>query len=198
LCRTEYRAAFEAPTAVLERYGISASPLCLAHFVAQIMHETGALTLLFEDLDYSAQRLVTVWPGRFRPRGPLDPRVYAHEPRKLADAVYAGRLGNLHPDDGYTFRGRGLLQLTGKDSYARATTILRESAGSVPDFTREPDAVLGKDWCLAVAAAHWKQSGCNEAADRDDVEQVAHLINGGTVGMAARKAWYDRTRAIWH
>ena len=196
-CLPAYRAAFGDAAQVLGCFAINASSLRLAHFMAQVMHETGALTLLYEDLDYSTRRLPLVWPTRFMPRGPLDPRAYAHEPRKLANAVYAGRLGNVGADDGYTFRGRGLLQLTGKDSYARATTALCKYAAAVPDFTRDPDAVLLPVWCLPVAAAHWQGRGCNAAADRDAIEAAARMINGGAAGMAQRHAWYRRTRAIW-
>lgn len=196
-CLPVYRAAFGDAARVLEWFAINASSLRLAHFMAQVMHETGALTLLYEDLDYSPRRLPKVWPMRFLPRGPLDPHAYAHKPRQLANAVYAGRLGNVDVDDGYTFRGRGLLQLTGKDSYARAATALCKYAPAVPDFTRDPDAVLLPAWCLPVAAAHWQGRGCNAAADRDDIEAAARLINGGAAGMAQRRAWYRRTRAIW-
>jgi putative chitinase len=196
-CLPAYRHAFAPAAAVLERYAISSGPLRLAHFVGQVLHETGGLTLLYEDLDYSAARLALVWPGRFRPRGPLDPAAYAHNPRKLANTVYAGRLGNVEPDDGYTFRGRGMLQLTGKDSYARATTYFSK-APAAPDLVRQPDAVLAPAWALAVAAAHWQARGCNEAADRDDVVHVTHLINGGAVGMPERRAWCARAKAIWH
>jgi putative chitinase len=196
-CEAVYSAAFDDADATLARFEVNASAVRLAHFVAQVMHETGALTLLYEDLDYSAQRLVLVWPGRFRPRGPLDPADYAHQPRRLANAVYAGRLGNKDPEDGFTFRGRGLLQLTGKDSYALATTTLSAALPDVPDFTRVPDALLDPRWCLAAAAAHWQRRGCNQAADSDNVVKVAHLINGGAVGMPERIAWTKRTKAIW-
>ncbi len=201
-CLPTYRAAFNGQhPQVLAHFGINTTPRRLAHFVAQVMHETGALTCLEEDLDYSAARLVAVWPTRFRPRGPLVPAEYAHNPRKLANAVYGGRLGNLDPDDGYSFRGRGLMQLTGKDSYARAATTLFAYAPQVPaqlpDFVRDPGAVLTPAWCLPAAAAHWHVRGCNLAADRDDVDAVAHRINGGAVGMRERHAWYARTRALW-
>ena len=106
---------------------------------------------LCEDLDYSAARLPVVLSLRLLPRGQLVPGDYAHNPRKLANAVNGGRLGNVDPDDGYRFRGRGILQLTGKDSYARVTTSLHRQGAAPPDFAREPDAILMPAWGLRVA-----------------------------------------------
>ncbi|MFP5391327.1 MAG: glycoside hydrolase family 19 protein, partial [Gammaproteobacteria bacterium] len=185
-CHPLYRAAFGLADAALSHYGISASAARLAHFVAQVMHETGGLTLLTEDLDYSAERLRAVWPLRFAPRGMLDANDYAHRPEALAEAVYGGRLGNSAPGDGYKFRGRGILQLTGKDSYARVTTSLSEWSGPVPDFRADPDAVLSPSWCVAVGTAHWHLRRCNEAADRGDLATVARLLNGGEIGLRER------------
>lgn len=195
-CLLEYRAAFERAGTALERFGVNTA-LRMAHFMAQVMHETGGLTMLVEDLDYSAARLPVVWPPRFRPGGPLDPLEYAHNPRKLANAVYGGRLGNADPDDGFRFRGRGMMQLTGKDSYARATTFLSGQGVTPPDFTRDPDAVLTPLWAVPVAASHWQGAGCNEAADCNDIMLVTRLLNGGSVGMRERVRWYRRTRALW-
>lgn len=195
--RSSYRDAFAAGQGVLDQFGISSSPLRVAHFMAQILHESGGFTIQFENLNYSAERLPKVWPKRFRPTGSLDPAAFAHNPRKLANEVYGGRMGNTAPDDGYTFRGRGLLQLTGKESYAQATTILRDSFADVPDFVATPDAVIGSDWCLRVAAAEWFAKGCNALADKDSIQAVTKAINGGLIGLADRREWLKRTKAIW-
>jgi len=196
-CGAAYRAALAIGQPVLDYYGISARALRVVHFFAQVLHETGALTLQFENLNYSAARLREIWPNRFRPRGPLKAAHYAHRPQRLANVVYGGRLGNVAPGDGYLFRGRGLLQLTGKDGYAHATTLLRQVWHAVPDLTRDPDAVVAAAWCLQVAAAEWQSRGCNEAADQDDVALVTKLINGGSIGLAERIVWTDKTRAVW-
>lgn len=196
-CGAAYRDAFDKGQAVLDYYGISESALRVAHFMAQMLHESGALTLQYENLRYSPERLPRIWPQRFRPLGPLDPRKYAWNPEKLANEVYKGRMGNVRPGDGYLYRGRGMLQLTGKDSYARATTILKRSMPAAPDLTREPDAVVSAEWCLHVAAGAWQARGCNEAADRDDVARVTFLINGGAIGLAERIIWTSKTRAVW-
>lgn len=196
-CSGAYRSAFETGRAVLERYGISDKPRRVAHFLAQMLHESGALTLQYENLRYSPERLPKIWPRRFRPLGPLDPRKYAWNPEKLANEVYRGRMGNVKPGDGYLYRGRGMLQLTGKDSYARATAILQASVPGAPDLTREPDAVVSAEWSLHVAAGAWQAHGCNAAADLDDVAKVTFLINGGAIGLAERILWTGKTRAVW-
>jgi putative chitinase len=196
-CGAAYRDAFGKGQSVLDYYGISENALRVAHFMAQMLHESGALTLQYENLRYSPERLPRIWPQRFRPLGALDPRKYAWNPQKLANEVYKGRMGNVQPGDGYLYRGRGMLQLTGKDSYARATTILKRSMPGAPDLTREPDAVVSAAWCLHVAAGAWQARGCNEAADRDDVARVSMLINGGDIGLAERIIWTSKTRALW-
>jgi putative chitinase len=196
-CGAVYRAALAIGQPVLDYYGVSANPLRVAHFFAQVLHETGALTLQFENLNYSARRLRAIWPARFRPRGPHKAANYAHRPQKLGNLVYGGRLGNVAPGDGYLFRGRGLLQLTGKDGYAHATTLLHAVWPAAPDLTREPDAVVSAAWCLQVAAAQWQARGCNEAADQDDVAMVTRMINGGDIGLAERIVWTGKTRAVW-
>jgi putative chitinase len=192
-----YREAFRAGQPVLDRWGISASTLRVAHFLAQVLHESQALTVDYENLRYSAQRLAQVWPSRFRPQGPLDPAVYARDPRKLANLVYGGRMGNVKPDDGYTYRGRGMLQLTGRSAYARASAIVRAVAPQAPDFVAHPDAVLDPRWCLEVAAATWSDKGCNELADADKLDELTRRINGAGNGLAERGEWCRCAGKIW-
>ena len=196
--RSSYRDAFQAGQAVLDRFAISDTALRVAHFMAQVLHESDAFTIQFENLNYSPERLPKVWPKRFQPTGPLDPAAFAHNPERLAAEVYGGRMGNAAPGDGFTYRGRGLLQLTGKDSYAEATAILRESFPDVPDFTSNPDAVISSEWCLRVAAAEWSAKGCNDLADNDSINSITEAINGGLIGLAERTEWAKRTKFIWH
>lgn len=196
-CDAVYSAAFAVGQAVLERYGIADSRLRVIHFLAQILHETGGLALKFENLRYSPARLPAVWPSRFHPLGSLDPHQYAYQPEKLANAVYGGRMGNVAQGDGFLYRGRGMLQLTGKDSYARATTILQLRSPDAPDLTLQPDAVCSAEWSLHVAAAEWAARGCNCAADCDDLEQVTRCINGGVIGLSERAAWRARVRPLF-
>ena len=83
--RSSYREAFQKGQAVLDQYKISETPLRVAHFMAQVLHETGGLAIQFENLNYSAERLPKVWPSRFKPKGPLNPADYANNPQKLAN-----------------------------------------------------------------------------------------------------------------
>ncbi|MBJ7310798.1 glycoside hydrolase family 19 protein [Rugamonas sp. CCM 8940] len=196
--RSSYREAFQNGQQVVDRYAISQTPLRLAHFLAQVLHESGALTVQFENLNYSAPRLPVVWPQRFHPKGPLDPLQFANNPERLANEVYGGRMGNAAPGDGFLYRGRGLLQLTGKDSYAEATRDLRKIDPHAPDFVVMPDNVVAAPWCLSVAAAEWLAKGCNALADADNIDKVTQAINGGSVGLEERREWLLRTKAIWH
>lgn len=195
--RSSYRAAFAAGQPVLDKGEISASPRRVAHFMAQVLHETGGLTILVENLNYSAKRLPQVWPSRFQPRGPLDPTLYAHNAEKLANEVYGGRMGNSAPGDGYRYRGRGLLQLTGREAYRQMTTALRRYQPTAPDFEADPEQVLNPAWSLPVAVGTWVWKGCNPMADLDSVEKVTRKINGGQIGIADRKEWLRRCKAVW-
>lgn len=195
--RSSYREAFSNGQALFDRSGISANRLRIAHFMAQILHESGGLSIQFENLNYSAPRLPIVWPSRFKPKGPLDPVAYAHNPQKLANEVYGGRMGNSAPNDGYTYRGRGLMQLTGKASYVAATKTLRQFDSSAPDFVENPDEVISAAWCLHIAVAEWVEKGCNALADQDRIKAITRAINGGQIGLASRMEWARKTKAVW-
>jgi len=196
--RSSYRQGFGQAQDVLARFQISDNALRVAHFMAQVLQESGGLTLQFENLNYSAQRLPVVWPNRFQPKGPLDPAQFAHNPEKLADEVYGGEMGNTAPGDGWMYRGRGLIQITGKGEYAAVTATLREtlSAGA-PDLVASPDDAIGAAWCVAVAAAVWDEKGCNALADQDAIKTITYRINGGYVGLAEREEWLLKTKAVW-
>jgi len=195
--RSSYREAFQNGQALLDQCGISTSPLRVAHFMAQVLHETGGLAIQVESLNYSPERLPKVWPSRFKPTGPLDPAAFAHDQQKLGNEVYGGRMGNTAANDGFTYRGRGLLQLTGRDSYQEATKTLRAQNPAAPDFVVAPDEVFGAQWCLAVAAAEWASKGCNAFADQDDIRKVTRAINGGLIGLSDRMEWLRLTKAVW-
>jgi putative chitinase len=197
--RSSYRQGFDQAKPVLAAYGISDNALRIAHFMAQVLHESDGLTSQFENLNYSAPRLPVVWPTRFKPGGPLDPAQYAHNPEKLANTVYGGRMGNTAPGDGYLYRGRGIIQLTGKSEYSAITKSLRvKFPSNAPDLVASPDEAVGATWCVAAAAAVWDQKGCNALADEDAIKRITFRINGGYVGLAKREDWLLRTKAIWH
>lgn len=195
--RTSYREAFQNGQIVLDAFGIADNPLRVAHFMAQILHESGGLAIQFENLNYSAARLPQVWPTHFLPKGPLDPAQYAHNPQRLANEVYGRRMGNSQPGDGFAFRGRGLLQLTGRERYAEVSRIVRTQDSKAPDFTLDPDAVIRSEWCLKVAAAVWSAKKCNQLADKDSVRTVTKAINGGLIGLNERTEWLHRTKNVW-
>ena len=195
--RSSYREAFQNGQPLLDQFSISDAPLRVAHFMAQVLHESGGLANQIESLNYSAERLPKVWPSRFKPTGPLDPADFAHNQEKLGNEVYGGRMGNTGPNDGFTYRGRGLLQLTGKDSYQEATVILRAHNPAAPDFVATPDAVFSAQWCLAVAAAEFASKGCNALADEDDIRKVTKAINGGLIGLSDRTERLRLTKAVW-
>jgi putative chitinase len=195
--RSSYRTAFENGLGLLDQAGISASPLRVAHFMAQVLHESTGLSVQVESLNYSPQRLPVVWPSRFKPKGALDPAAFAHNQEKLGNEVYGGRMGNDQPGDGFRYRGRGLLQLTGKDSYREATTTLRGQNPAAPDLVVAPDEVFSPQWALAVAAATWAAKGCNALADQDSVQRVTRAINGGLIGLSDRMEWLRQTKAVW-
>ena len=195
--RTSYREAFQDGQPTLDACKISESPLRVVHFMAQVLHESAGLTIQFENLNYSADRLPQVWPSRFQPKGPLDPADYAHNPQKLANEMYGARMGNTEANDGYTYRGRGLLQITGKDSYAQATHMLRARDPTAPDFLAFPDEVIASAWCLGVAAGEWEAKGCNALADLDNISRITRAVNGGLIGLADRTEWAKRAKAVW-
>lgn len=175
---------FSAPlTAAMARWGID-TPLRQAAFLAQVSHESGRLTTLSENLNYSAQRLCAVWPSRFP--SPASAQPFANNPQALANKVYGGRMGNTAPDDGWRYRGRGLKQLTGKSNYTAYQQASGKPVLAQPDLLLEPDAASDS------AAWFWHANGCNALADRQDWKALTARINGGTLGLAERVALTQR------
>ena len=171
----------------LSVYGILQNRLRLEHFLAQILHESGGFRVLVENLNYSALRMTQVWPSRFPTVESAQP--YAHQPRLLANKVYGGRLGNVDPDDGWRYCGRGLLQLTGRGSYKR----VGERLGL--DLVHDPDLVLQPTFALVVAGTVWSLALASVAADADHLARVTKAINGGQIGVVDRQRWLTKVRA---
>ena len=187
--RSSYRQAFDAAYNVLAHYGINANGLRLSHFMAQVLHETGGLTVLVEDMNYRAERIVQVWPSRFR--SVEEARPYAHNPSKLANKVYGGRMGNVRQGDGWRFIGRGLLQITGRESYEKYGRALGINLADNPDLALDPS------WVLKIAAEEWTASNCSTHADADNVRRVTRCINGGLIGLSSRQNWLIKAKRIW-
>lgn len=170
----------------LERYQINNSNR-ICSFLAQVGHESGEFNRMEESLNYSMQRLRAVWPARFLSDAEALP--YAHKPEALANRVYANRLGNgdKRSGDGYRYRGRGLIQLTGRSNYTAAS----EALGL--DLVADPDLLLQKPAAAMSAAWFWNRRGLNALADDEtddndleDFAKITRLINGGEIGVEQR------------
>ena len=151
-----------------------------ACFIGQCQHESANFTKLEEGLNYSATRLMAVWPSRF-PN--LDvANQYANNPQKLANKVYGGRMGNVEDGDGWKYHGRGLIQLTGKDNYANC------GSGLGVDLVGDPDRLLDPQYAALSAGWFWNKKGLNALADTQDYDTMTKRINGGLIGLDDRKA----------
>lgn len=193
--KLEYVTAFNDEGALLATAGIT-TPLRLAHFMAQALHETGGLTFKIESGRYSEKTLGQMWDsGNWRRYFKDRAACVAMAKQCKEDAgialfslVYGNRMGNGAPDtgDGWTYRGRGIIQTTGRESYRK----FGKRCGV--DFEQEPDLVIAGEHALKPALAEWADRNCNAAADQNDIERVTRLINGGTVGLEARKARFAK------
>jgi putative chitinase len=195
--KPNYVKAFQLGDELLAEHGIT-TPLRLTHFMAQVMHETGGLTLLVESGNYSKGALGKMWDAGnwrryFSDRDgcvKMADSCRADKGEALFNLVYGGRMGNGPPTsgDGWKYRGRGVLQTTGRYSYAK----FAKRCG-VP-FELDPDLVFHEEHALKPALAEWKDKGINAAADADDIKVVTKKINGGLNGIPDRKAWFAK---IW-
>jgi putative chitinase len=168
-----------------------------AAFLAQIAHESGELRRLVENLNYSANRLMQVWPKRFPTLEKAER--YAGNPQKLANYVYADRLGNGDEasGDGWKFRGRGLIQLTGRGNYRRAAQDLGLPLEQQPELLEQPEGA-------ALSAAYfWRSHGLNELADdknndndEEDFVTISIRINGGRAGLNERKRYWQKAKGV--
>ena len=152
------------------------------NFLGQVVHESAMLERIEENLSYSAQRLCQVWPRRFPTLASAQP--FARNPRALANKVYGGRLGNTAPDDGWTYRGRGLIQITGRDNYRQMQHIT-----GMP-LLDEPDLLLEQEPALRASIAWWEESVPDELLG--DVMRVTRVVNGGTIGLEHRQQLTQR------
>ena len=164
---------------VFVKYDIG-TPKRQAAFIGQCAVESANFTRLQENLNYSAQRLTQVWPSRFPNINMAES--YAHSPEKLADFVYAGRMGNLQDGDGWKFHGRGLIQLTGRENYANC------GSGVGVDLIDNPDLLLTPKYAALSAGWFWNKKGLNALADTQEYGAMTRRINGGLTGLDERIA----------
>jgi putative chitinase len=159
------------------------TPLRLAHFLAQCGHESGGFRATQENLNYSAKGLAGIFKKYFPTEAAAAP--YARQPQKIASKVYGNRMGNgpESTGEGYKFRGRGYIQLTGKENY----TAFGKSIGE--DMTVNPDVVASK-YALLSAAWFFSKNGLHKMADEGAsdlvVTKITKRVNGGTIGLPDR------------
>ena len=194
----------DAIVSVCQEFEIN-TPQRIAAFIAQTSHESGGYTMLSENLNYRAATLAACWPNRFAVLGPdkkpkkengkLVPTAVANsiagKPELIANMVYSSRMGNgpAESGEGWKFRGRGLKQLTGKDNYNRCGHALGLDLLSNPDLLLEPlPAARSAGW-------FWSANKLSEFADKGDLEGMTKRINGGLIGIAERKAKYEKCLA---
>lgn len=157
----------------------------LSAFLANVKVETGGLRVLTENLNYSSKRLMEVFPKYFKTKEEAD--AYAGKPEKIANRVYGSRMGNGPEEsgDGWRYRGRGCFQLTGQDNYESCTR------GGVSCLGANSDYLTTKEGAMRSAAWFWATKGLNRPADSADFDTVVRRINGGTHGLADRRAAYE-------
>jgi len=158
------------------------TPIRQAHFIGQCAHESNWFRHITENLNYSANGLMAIWGSRF-PTIEIANQ-YARNPEKIANKVYSGRMGNTEDGDGWKYRGRGVIQLTGKENYMRCGDALGIDLVSFPDLlTTEKYASLSAGW-------FWHRKALNQIADKGladaTITEVTRRINGGTNGLQDR------------
>jgi len=168
------------------------TPLRLAHFLAQCGHESGQFRVVNENLSYGAKGLL----GIFKKYFPTEEKakLYERKPEKIANLVYASRMGNgpESSGDGYKYRGRGYIQLTGKDNYTAFGKAIGENIQATPDL-------VATQYPLLSAAWFFNKNGLHKLADKGATPEVVTMVikrvNGGTIGLADRlkhfKEYYD-------
>lgn len=165
------------------------SGLRLAHFLGQCAHESGGFRISEENLNYSADGLSKIFPKYFRDKDPDD---YARQPEKIANVVYANRMGNgdTSSGDGYRFRGRGLIQLTGKSNYSAFAASSGITLDEAVQYLATPQGAVES------AAWFWHKNGINSPADLDDVTTVTKKVNGGTIGLDEREHFTEEFKEV--
>lgn len=167
---------------VVEKYKIT-NPLRLAHFLSQVAHESGNFQFLAENLNYSADSLLRVFPKYFKDKATAEK--YARKPEMIGSRVYASRMGNGDEasKDGFKFRGRGYLQLTGKDNYKAFSDFIGEDCVANPDLVSTKYPMDSAIWFFDKNKL-WDI--CEKGAGDDVVTLVTKRVNGGTHGIEDR------------
>lgn len=186
----EIKAWHDAMVKILPKYEIT-SKIRIAAFLSQTGHESLDYTIMSENLNYSAKGLNTVFPKYFKNAG-RDANLYARQPEKIANIVYANRLGNgdTASGDGWKYRGRGIIQLTGYSNYKAFADYIDKTVEETIQY------VQTKEGALESAAWFWNSRNINKVADTGDVVAVTRLINGGTHGLTDRTKRYNNALKV--
>jgi putative chitinase len=181
---------YDAMVKIFPKYGID-TPNRIAGFCAQCGHESLNFTVLEENLNYKAATLEKLFSKYFSKAG-RNAAEYEKKPEKIANVIYASRMGNgdTASGDGYKFRGRGIIQLTGRDNY----TNFGKSIGKSPEEVIEYLKTL--DGALESACWYWNSRKLNDACDANDITKMTKLVNGGTIGLEDRKKHYEHNLAV--
>lgn len=161
----------------------------MAEFLAQTCHESGNYKFLKENLNYSSSRLSAVFPKYFKD---VDVHLYHRKPEKIANRVYANRMGNGNEDsgDGWRYRGRGVIQITGKNNYTSLAKYLDKPISHVVKYLET------KEGALVSALWFWKEHQLNILADIENHQLVCKRINGGLNGIQDRINKYNKFKTI--
>jgi putative chitinase len=167
---------------IMQKFGIE-NRLRLSHFLAQTAHESGNFKHVVENMNYSADGLLKIFPKYFKDKATAEK--YARKPEMIGSRVYASRMGNGDEasKEGFKFRGRGYIQLTGKDNYKQFSDFIGE------DCVANPDLVATK-YPLTSAAFFFNKNGiwaiCDKGATKEQIVAVTKRVNGGTIGLDDR------------
>ena len=161
-----------------------------AGFIAQCGHESAGFTILKENLNYKAESLLKVFPKYFKTLS--EAQGFEKNPEKIANRIYGGRMGNgvEATGEGYKFRGRGAIQLTGKENYTKFATSIGKSVDEAIAYVETLDGAIES------ACWFWKTNGLNAICDSNDIVTMTKRINGGTIGLEDRKHHYEIAQAV--
>jgi len=184
----------DALNATFERFNIT-TPRQMAAFIGQCGHESGNFRVLQENLNYRAATLLKLFPRTQRRTWGFTPEEaadYERQPKRIANRIYGNRMGNRDEasGDGYRFRGRGCIQLTGSANYHHAGQALGV------DLIMEPDLVATPQYAALTAGWFWNTQKLNDLAEAGDWTRLTKKINGGTIGLEDRKKHINQALAV--
>jgi len=176
---------------VLPQYNIN-TPHRIVAFLAQCAHESNGFNTLTENLHYSAQRLLQVFPRYFDESNVNE---YAGNPVAIGNRIYANRMGNGSEEsgDGYKYSGKGIVQLTGKENYTKCSQAIFQDDSLVND----PTLILDPFNATHAACWFWESKGLNELADEQKMKEITRRINGGYIGLQERVNLYNELLEVF-